>query len=163
MATATAMTQMLTLLVVANGAPILARLTLRQHLARPIDGGRLWGDQRPIFGPSKTFRGVAAALGATSCAAYVLGLPISVGALVAALSMVGDLLSSFIKRRLGLPSSSMALGLDQIPESLFPTLAAAQNLTLSGKEIAATVLLFAIIELLLSRVLFRIGVRERPY
>ena len=35
----------------------------------------------------------------------------------------GDLFSSFVKRRLDLASSSMAIGLDHIPESFFPLLA----------------------------------------
>ena len=34
--------------------------------------------------------------------------------------MAGDLFSSFVKRRLRLASSSMAIGLDHIPESSFP-------------------------------------------
>ena len=46
--------------------------------------------------------------------AVVSGL--GIGLLVAATAMAGDLLSSFLKRRLALAPSSQAIGLDQIPE-----------------------------------------------
>jgi len=39
-----------------------------------------------------------------------------VGTLVATFAMAGDLFSSFVKRRLHLASSRMAIGLDHIPE-----------------------------------------------
>lgn len=77
--------------------------------------------------------------------------------------MAGDVCSSFVKRRLGLPSSSRALGLDQIPESLFPLLACRQQLSLSVLDIAAIVEAFLIGELWLSRVLYGWHIRDRPY
>jgi hypothetical protein len=46
------------------------------------------------------------------------------------MAMAGDLLSS-LSKRLGMEPSTMALGLDQIPESVFPALLAAQFVTLS--------------------------------
>ena len=72
----------------------------------------------PWFGPSKTIRGVVLATLATAAAAGVLGLGWKVGALLGVVAMAGDLLASFIKRRLGLAPSSQAVGLDQIPEVL---------------------------------------------
>ncbi len=78
-------------------------------------------------------------------------------------SMAGDLLSSFIKRRLDYPSSSMALGLDQVPESLLPALVAAGELQLGIGDIVLVVVLFFLVELALSRLLFRIGIRKQPY
>jgi hypothetical protein len=47
----------------------------------------------------------------------------------------GAPLSSFIKRRLALVPSSQAIGLDQIPESLFPLLACRQlGMTAANKS-----------------------------
>lgn len=43
------------------------------------------------------------------------------GILVGAYAMLGDLLSSFLKRRIRLPSSSRAPVLNQLPEALLPT------------------------------------------
>jgi CDP-2,3-bis-(O-geranylgeranyl)-sn-glycerol synthase len=77
--------------------------------------------------------------------------------------MLGDLTTSFIKRRLGLPPSSQALGLDQGLESLFPLLAVRSRLGLTAWDILAVVLAFFGLELLLSRLLFRAHLRDRPY
>src|SRR6478736_778738 len=54
-------------------------------------------------------------------------------------AMAGDLFSSFVKRRLHLASSSMAIGLDHIPESLFPLLASRWLLPLNILDIVAGV------------------------
>ena len=77
--------------------------------------------------------------------------------------MAGDLLSSFLKRRLGLQSSSKAVGLDQIPESLLPLLACRQALSLTALDIVAGTAIFFVAEVVLSRFLFRLHVRDRPY
>jgi CDP-2,3-bis-(O-geranylgeranyl)-sn-glycerol synthase len=77
--------------------------------------------------------------------------------------MAGDLFSSFIKRRLRIPSGGMALGLDQVPESLFPLLGCMSILGLDLTSVAVLVLAFLVLELALSRLLHRFGIRERPY
>jgi CDP-2,3-bis-(O-geranylgeranyl)-sn-glycerol synthase len=77
--------------------------------------------------------------------------------------MAGDCLSSFVKRRLGLESSAMALGLDQIPEALLPAISMRTYVRLSVIDIGAIVLIFSVGALALSRVFFRLGLREQPY
>jgi len=112
--------QLLVLLVVANGAPVLVKKALGDQLAQPFDGGAVLPDGRPLFGSSKTVRGVVSSFLATPLVASLMGFQWEVGAFVAGGAVAGDLFSSFVKRRLGFPPSSMALGLDQIPESVFP-------------------------------------------
>ena len=158
-----AILQLLVLLAVANGTPVIAKRLLGQYLAWPLDGGlRLW-DGRPLFGPSKTLRGILLALLATSLAAPLLGLSWPLGLAVGALAMAGDLLSSFLKRRLGRPASSRAFGLDQIPESLLPVLACRYALGLGWADIMLGTLLFLLGEVLLSRWLYRLHIRDQPY
>jgi hypothetical protein len=77
---------------------------------------------KQLFGPSKTLRGLVVSVVATTLSAPALGLAWTTGLLAGAAAMAGDLGSSFIKRRMGLPSSSRALGLDQVPEALLPEL-----------------------------------------
>jgi len=72
-----------------------------------------------------------------------------------AMAMVGDLFASFVKRRLGLISSSQAIGLDQIPESLFPLLACRLLMPITALDIATATVLFFVGELVLSRLLFK--------
>ncbi|HNF66485.1 MAG TPA: CDP-archaeol synthase [Plasticicumulans sp.] len=155
--------QLLFLLFVANGAPILATRVLDTAGDHPIDGGHRFLDGRPLFGPSKTWRGLGVALLASTLAALLLGWPAWIGLLIGAAAMLGDLLSSFLKRRLGLASSAQALGIDQVPEALLPLLAVRETLALDGWVIAALVAAFVVLELLLSRLLYRLHIRRQPY
>jgi len=158
-----ALSQLLLLILVANGAPVIARYLLGRRWGRPIDGGRLFADGRPWLGPSKTIRGVIAALLCTTVSAVLIGLPAVVGLLVALGAMFGDLLSSFSKRRLGIPSSNMALGLDQLPEVLIPALLVHRQLAISLAGVAGVVAAFVILELVLSQILFSLNIRRRPF
>ena len=97
--------QLLTLLAVANGTPIIVEKFLGKFLAFPIDGGLELTDGKPLFGSSKTLRGLALSLLATTAFAPLISLSWKVGALVSATAMLGDLLSSFWKRRMGLAPS----------------------------------------------------------
>ena len=155
--------QLLVLLLIANGTPILARLMCGHRLAYPLDGDRMLSDGRPIFGRSKTIRGILASIVVTTLFSLLILSSWQVGLVVALFSMLGDLFSSFTKRRRGLPSSSRALGLDQIPESLVPLLACQQMLALAWVDLVLLVILFFLLELLLSRLLFHLRIRRRPY
>ena len=84
-------------------------------------------------------------------------------ALAAASAMAGDCFSSFVKRRFRLEPSSMVLGLDQVPESLFPAVACSAYLPLGPLDIALIVLVFSVGELATSRLFFAVGLRDRPY
>jgi CDP-2,3-bis-(O-geranylgeranyl)-sn-glycerol synthase len=77
--------------------------------------------------------------------------------------MLGDLFSSFVKRRLDMPPSSQAIGLDQLPEALFPLLASWKVLPVTLADIVVCVVLFFVGELVLSRLLFALRLRDRPY
>lgn len=155
--------KLLVLLTLANGTPIVAKKILGSRFSFPVDAGTSFWDRRPVFGPSKTIRGIVVSILVTTVAAPLLGLDFSVGATVAAAAMAGDLISSFAKRRLNFPSSSQALGLDQIPESLLPMLACRGSLSLTAADIALGVAIFFIGELILSRFLYWLRLRDRPY
>lgn len=153
----------LLLLLIANGAPIVARKILGHRFSWPIDGGHLFLDGKPLFGPKKTYRGLIASIIMTSLAALILDLPAWTGALVALLSMLGDLLSSFTKRRLGLDSSEKFLGIDQIPESLLPLWILHDELGLNALDVLVLVVTFFFLGLILSRILYHMNIRDRPH
>ncbi|MFZ1828565.1 MAG: CDP-archaeol synthase [Candidatus Competibacteraceae bacterium] len=155
--------ELLLLIVIANGAPVIAARVFGEWGAYPLDGGRVLADGHRLLGHSKTWRGILAATLATSVSAVLLGWPAQVGVTVGVTAMLGDVLSSFTKRRLGKASSSMALGLDQIPESLLPLLAVMETFDLSGSAVAWTVVGFTVLELALSPIFYWLGVRNRPY
>ena len=151
------------LLLVANGSPIIATRVLGARLGWPLDHDLRWTDGRPWFGPSKTLRGVATAVGATAIAGALVGPGWETGTVIAAAAMVGDLLSSFVKRRSNRPVHSRATGLDQIPESLLPLLAVSSALSLTAPDVVMGVAVFVVGEVLLSRWLYKEHLRDRPY
>jgi CDP-archaeol synthase len=154
---------LLILLTLANGTPLMVGKVLGNRFSHPVDGDREFIDGRPLFGPAKTVRGIACAILVTTAAAPLAGLGWKIGLMVGSLAMVGDLFSSFLKRRLRRSSSSPIVGVDQIPESLFPLLACIGPLSLTIADVVIGVTIFFIGELALSRVLYAFDLRDPPY
>jgi len=157
------MFEALILLLVANGTPVLAWRFLGEHGAWPLDAHFIAADGKPLLGKSKTIRGILLSVLVTALTAEIFGLGWQLGMSVGGLSMAGDLFSSFTKRRLGMPSGSQAPGLDQIPEALLPLAVCATPLGLQWHEVVMLVGIFWVIEVLLSRALYSLHIRKRPW
>lgn len=155
--------KLLTLLIATNGAPILVQWLLKGRPALPLDLGLRFLDGRPLLGPNKTLRGIVAALLTAWLGAVALGLPAQVGWWIGGCAMLGDLLSSFTKRRLGIAPSGRALVLDQVPEALLPLWALRAQYALGVWDMAVLVGAFFVLELALSRLLYALRIRETPY
>jgi CDP-diglyceride synthetase len=151
------------LLTVANGTPVIAAKILGNNSALPLDGNVILSDGKPLFGSSKTLRGVLLSILLTTACAPLIGLDWVVGSVVALAAMTGDLFSSFVKRRLGMSDSSQFTGLDQIPESLLPLLVCMFLLPLTLIDVAIATTIFFVGALVLSRILFKLNIRDRPY
>src|SRR5260370_4727278 len=126
----------------ANGTPLLAKKILGNRFSRPLDSGARCPDGQPLFGPSKTIRGIFLSVLVTAVGACLVGLGFKIGALICGAAMLGDLFSSFLKRLMTLPASSRAAGLDPVPESLFPLLACLIALSLTVSKNAITLASF---------------------
>jgi CDP-2,3-bis-(O-geranylgeranyl)-sn-glycerol synthase len=154
----------LALLVIANAAPVVGARLFGTRFNRPLDGGVKWRDRRPLLGRSKTIRGVVLAIVAGAIAGALLGIGGSNGALFGLAAMTGDCLSSFIKRRMGLPPGSQAPALDQIPEAALPLIALRAELGLDPAQIVIVVGAFFLVEMLLWLLAWRLRLlRGRPY
>ncbi len=102
----------------ANGAPVLF------GGGRPIDGGKTFRDGKPLFGPHKTVRGFVSGLIIGTFVGWVqeayglsVGLPqgsVVLGFVLSLGALTGDLLGSFIKRRLNLKSGAHLPVSDQL-------------------------------------------------
>ena len=147
----------------ANASPIIARNLLHQKYRQPIDNGLKFIDGEDLLGTSKTWRGIIASIIITSAIALLLGYSISTGSHIALLAMMGDLISSFIKRRCKLAASSQAPLLDQIPESFLPGIFMLHLFNLNISQLLLLILFFVIFELGVSRILYQWGIRKHPY
>lgn len=155
--------QAIALLVVANGAPVIINKMLGQRLAWPVDSGLRLHDGHRLFGKTKTWRGLCSAVLSTAIAAILIKIDFLTGVLFGTLAMAGDLLASFIKRRINCVESSRARGLDTIPESFLPILLLKEPLALSFADIILIVAFFFLIEEWLSPILYQLHIRKRPY
>ena len=134
--------KILVLLWAVNLAPPSLSLLLKERGQTPVDMGRRMKDGQPLFGPHKTIRGVVAGVVAGGLIGWLLGLPVAIGLGSGALSMIGDLTSSMIKRRLGKPSGSVVAGLDQLPEGAFPLFLLSHYVNIGPVRAVAIILLF---------------------
>ncbi|MCD6324052.1 MAG: CDP-2,3-bis-(O-geranylgeranyl)-sn-glycerol synthase [Desulfurococcales archaeon] len=104
----------------ANSAPLVMRNILRKRRFTPVDGGRTFLDGRRVFGDNKSWEGVAAGtitgtvVGAIYSAITGYSLWIVYGFLMGLGAMMGDLLNSFLKRRLNLEPGDPFIPFDQL-------------------------------------------------
>lgn len=150
--------KLLLMLITANGIPIILHRSLGATFSHPVDGGLLLPDGYPLFGYSKTWRGIITGIAGATIVAALLGFSVLFGIVFGLLSLLGDLLSSFIKRRMKRPPSSKAIGIDQIPEALLPLIAGAYWLDYGLNTIVIVTLSFFILNLLAPAILSRLGV-----
>lgn len=155
--------KVLLLLWVANGAPIITARSLGKKFDTAIDFGIKLADHQPLFGYSKTWRGIIAAFACTVPVAVIIGFEVTTALLLVAASMAGDLLSSFSKRRLKMAPSKRALLLDQIPEALLPVSILVYDGILNWLTGCIVIIAFVITDMLLSRLLYRWHIRKKPY
>jgi len=155
--------QTLILLLATNGAPVLAAFIFRSYGALPVDLGKKLQDGYPVFGSSKTWRGLTSALFASCILSMLFGYGAWFGLVFGTLAMTGDLISSFVKRRRGLQASDRSPGLDQLPESIIPSIYALVVLGLEWWWAILLPLSFMLIQILISKPLYWFKIRKRPY
>jgi CDP-2,3-bis-(O-geranylgeranyl)-sn-glycerol synthase len=151
------------LLLAVHGAPVLMDYIFGSRGKIPVDFNRCFKDGRPLFGASKTWRGLIGALLVSCVLSGLFQFGLVFGIIFGALGMAGDLFASFVKRRIGLESSARFRGLDQIPESLLPSFYATCSLSLSWIWIVLLPLVFMLCEMLISIPLYYLKIRKRPY
>ncbi|HEX9773570.1 MAG TPA: CDP-archaeol synthase, partial [Steroidobacteraceae bacterium] len=115
-------------------------------------GRRALPDGRPIFGSHKTWRGLIGGTLAGGATGALLSAGFATGAVFGLLALTGDLLSSFIKRRLARPSGRDTPLLDQLPETLLPMLLLHDRLSLGAGAILGTAALFTLLDLVAAKV-----------
>jgi CDP-2,3-bis-(O-geranylgeranyl)-sn-glycerol synthase len=149
---------------VANATPVVL------GGGRPIDGGRKFTDGRPILGPGKTIRGFVAGLIAGTIFGAIQGAIVgpldtyvAAGFLLSLGALAGDLLGSFIKRRLNMPRGGAAPGLDQLGFLAMAVLLASPIKTPSLEVFITLLIITPFIHLATNFGGHKLGLKERPY
>ncbi len=149
---------------VANAAPVVL------GGGRSIDGGKKFSDGRPIFGPGKTIRGFVAGLIAGTIFAMLQGFAFDLlylyslrGFLLSLGALTGDLLGSFIKRRMNLERGAPAPVMDQLGFVVVALLFASPLFTPSW-EVVLTILIITLpIHLATNFIGHRLKLKDRPW
>ena len=155
--------KLLILVAVANSAPQFLRWMSQGRVFHALDGGITLADGKPLFGPSKTWAGLVAAILCCGIAAPLLSLPVDAGIHAGMAAMAGDLGTSFVKRRLGLRSSMPAPVLDQFAEAALPLLVLRRFLVFSWLDLLAVLIVFILGELAIAKLLHHFGLRDPPF
>lgn len=150
---------------VANATPPL--LTKWFGEGRPIDAGREWRG-RPLLGAHKTWQGLIGG----SCAgtlAFVVqraisatDLPLLFGIAISVGALTGDLVKSFVKRRLAIAPGKTWFPIDQLDYVVGALIASAPFIRLTPSQVAGVLAVYFLLHLAVSAIGFVIGVRPAP-
>lgn len=155
--------KLLLILISANGAPVILQRYYRGRYSWPVDSDYKLADGRPLFGASKTWRGMIAGTTCAAIVAWLVGFSFLFGLLFGLLSLIGDLVSSLIKRRMNYPCSAKAIGIDQIPEAALPLIVCAFYMEYGVTTVFLVTLGFFLLNVLMSPILYQLGIRNNPH
>ena len=148
----------------ANAAPVVL------GGGPPLDMGNKFSDGRRIFGDGKTTRGFVGGLIVGTIIGLLqgifrapLGEHILLGFMLALGALLGDLVSSFIKRRLGIERGGAAPGLDQLSFVVVALILASPVKVPSWQVIAILLIITPPIHLATNFVGYKLGLKSRPY
>jgi CDP-2,3-bis-(O-geranylgeranyl)-sn-glycerol synthase len=148
----------------ANAAPVVL------GGGPPLDMGKKFSDGRRILGDGKTARGfmggliVGTIIGLLQGIAEApLGEHLLLGFLLALGALLGDLASSFIKRRLSIERGGAAPGLDQLGFVVFALILASPVNVITWQEIAVLLIITPPIHLATNFIGYKLGLKSRPY
>jgi len=141
----------------ANAAPVIC------GGGAPLDGGRLFLDHKPLFGAHKTVRGTLSGLVVGSLTGLVQG-DLLRGFLLSCGALGGDLLTSFLKRRLNLKPGAPFPVFDQLSFILGAVaLVSLVSPAPSGEMVLTIVLATLPIHFLSNFFAFLLGLKDKPW
>jgi len=143
-----------------NLAPVLLAYFFEEKWDTPLDKGVLFIDNRPFLGSHKTIRGILGGIIAGIIFGLIFGISLWVALLASILSMFGDLLNSFIKRRFNMAEGSQLPVMDQLLEGAFPLVIIGPAYSLSFTVLSLLILVFGITAYLGAQFLTRVLLTE---
>jgi len=148
----------------ANAAPVVL------GGGPPLDMGKKFLDGRRILGDGKTARGFVGGLIVGTIVGLLQGVAraplreyLLLGFLLALGALLGDLASSFVKRRLGIERGGAAPGLDQLSFVVAALILASPVKVPPWQVIAVILIITPPIHLATNFVGYKLGLKGRPY
>jgi len=148
----------------ANAAPVVL------GGGPPLDMGKKFLDGRRILGDGKTARGFVGGLIVGTIVGLLQGVAraplreyLLLGFLLALGALLGDLASSFIKRRLGIERGRAAPGLDQLSFVVAALILASPVKVPPWQVIAVILIITPPIHLATNFIGYKLGLKSRPY
>lgn len=135
----------------------------------PVDFGKNLFDGKPIFGKNKTFRGFLVGLivgtGVGLVESALFEYPVVLGVLLSLGALVGDLVGSFVKRRLGISPGGMLPVADQVDFVLGAIVFSLPvfSESLSWNLVLAALILTPPIHLLTNFGAYKLGLKSNPW
>jgi CDP-2,3-bis-(O-geranylgeranyl)-sn-glycerol synthase len=153
--------------MIANAMPVLV------SGSKPIDGGRLFFDKKPLLGKNKTWEGFMMGLIGAYLTASTIGVilddiwivAIATGAGIFAL--IGDIIGAFVKRRLNLPPGAPAPLLDQLDffaaTTLYYYLLGVQDVTARPLYVLITALIIVLLHIMTNWLAYLAGLKTSKF
>lgn len=148
----------------ANAAPVVL------GGGPPLDMGKKFLDGRRILGDGKTARGFVGGLIVGTIVGLLQGVAraplreyLLLGFLLALGALLGDLASSFVKRRLGIERGGAAPGLDQLSFVVAALILASPVKVPPWQVIAVILIITPPIHLATNFISYKLGLKGRPY
>ena len=145
-----------------NLAPVLLAFFFEEKWNTPVDRGIFFFDGKPFLGSHKTIRGVAGGIMAGLFFGFLATIPLGTAVLTGIMSMAGDMLTSFIKRRLKIGEGKDFPVVDQLFEGLFPFIVLVPAFSLSFVWSFSLITFFIITAYLGSQFLTHV-LRAKPF
>lgn len=145
----------------ANAIPVIA------GGGYPIDLGKKFFDEKPIFGKNKTFQGffcglfVGTAVGLAE--SIVFGYSILFGLMLSLGALLGDLAGAFVKRRLDIAPGDLLPVIDQVDFIVGAILFSFFFMTLSWELILVIMIITPPLHLLTNFAAYKLGLKSNPW
>ncbi len=152
--------------MIANASPVLVNGRHR------IDLGYMFIDGRPLLGAGKTWEGLVVGL----YMGFLASIPLYIyfdnvyillnGSIASLTALIGDMIGSFIKRRIGLKRGDPAPILDQLDFALMATLYyyyVAPGFQQRPYYILYSLLIILLLHILTNNIAYYIGVKDRRW
>lgn len=147
---------------IANLAPALVKKV--NFLNYPVDFEATLNNKR-IFGSHKTYRGLFFGILSASLLSLIQGNGLIVGLILGSGTLFGDLVGSFIKRRINLKPGGKNLLVDELPGSFFALVFAFLFgvLTINLYQCLFLLIIGLPIHILANKTWHKIGLKEVPW